>query len=99
MSSESISVWSVITVVMLPLLGGAFLLLWSRMDKHQDADKSHHDDMWKSIHEIQNKLEHHRVDSERRFVEDNDLRKLEERLDGRLERIEDKLDALRPKAS
>jgi hypothetical protein len=94
MGGESISVWSVLTVVMLPLLGGAFFLLWTRLDKHQDTDAIHHDNVWEAIHELRNGLQHHQVDCERRFVKTDDLRSLEERLDGRLGRIEGKLDAI-----
>jgi len=94
MGAESISLWSVLTAVMLPTLGGAFLLMWSRLDKHQEADATHHDDMWEAIGELRTGLQHHQVDSERRFVKTDDLRSLEERLDGRLGRIEGKLDAI-----
>ena len=36
----------------------------------------------------------HQVDFERRFVKTDDLRSLEERLDNRLGRIEDKIDSI-----
>lgn len=94
MAAETISLWSVLTVVMFPLLGSGFFLLWTRLDKHQDLDATHHDNVWEAIHELRTGLQHHQVDSERRFVKTDDLRSLEERLDGRLGRIEGKLDAI-----
>ncbi|HVI52905.1 MAG TPA: hypothetical protein VM661_16980 [Candidatus Sulfotelmatobacter sp.] len=94
MGAESISVWSVLTVVMLPLLGGGFFLLWTRLDKHQDGEATHHDNVWDAIHELRTWLQRHQVECERRFVKTDDLRSLEERLDGRLSRIEGKLDAI-----
>jgi len=94
MQADSISIWSVISVVLLPLLGGGFFLLWSRQDKHQETDATHHDNVWEAIHELRNKIQGLQVDCERRFVKTDDLRSLEERLDGRLGRIEDKLDAI-----
>jgi len=90
---NAISLWSVLTAIMFPLFGGGFVLLWGRLEKHQDVDSSHHDSMWDALNKLRTDLEHHRVDSERRFVKTDDLRSLEERLDSRLSRIEDKIDA------
>lgn len=96
MQGDPISLWSVVTAVMLPLFGAAFFLLWNRLDKHQEAVSMDQDNVWDAVRELRAGFQTHQVECERRFVKADDLRSLEERLDNRLSRIEDKLDCLVP---
>jgi len=93
MTSDSI--WSLLTAVMLPLSGGAFMLLWSRLERYQRTHEDTINNLWSAINHQREEVKNHRVDCERRFVKIEDHRLWEDRLDLRLGRIEDKLDGLR----
>ena len=92
MGTPDISLWSVITAILLPVLSGAFSLLWISLNKHKDDDAKAHDQMWMVINGLRADLQKYQVECERNFVRTNHLSALEERIDGRLGRIEDKID-------
>lgn len=83
--SETITVWQVLVVLLFPLLGGGFLLLWSR-----GAEQ------WAAIDAQRRDVASLQVEIERNFVRHEVLRALEARLDDRFDRIDGKLDRLVP---
>ena len=95
-ADASVSVWTVLTVVLMPLLGGAFMLLWHSLNNHTKQDADHHDQMWSAINRQRDDLAAHKVDSATNFSRKQEVRAeiaaLEERIVVRLDRMEQKLD-------
>ncbi|MBR9970804.1 hypothetical protein [Magnetospirillum sulfuroxidans] len=86
--SETITVWQVLVVLLFPLLGGGFVMLWTRGSEQ-----------WSAIDGLRREVSELKVEIERNFVRTDVLRMLEARLDDRFDRIDLKLDRLLPAKS
>ncbi len=86
--TETVSIWQIIVVILIPTNVGMFWLLWGR-----DAEQ------WRVIDALRRDLTDHEKACLTKFATTEGLTDLKKDLDGRLTRIEDKLDQALFKAS
>ncbi|MCR4341663.1 MAG: hypothetical protein NUW01_17445 [Gemmatimonadaceae bacterium] len=102
---EQITLWQVITLVFIPVIGGGFLLLYRKsesikaeivgmitgMTKRLDEDGR---DQWAKINQTAADLAKFQLDAERRFAKESDMKELIQALRADLKTIDEKLDYL-----
>lgn len=80
--------WQVVQAVVVPLAGGAWWLLWQRIAEIKAGSAL----VWAAINDDRAKSHAWQLAAEGRFAKNDDLRRLEERIEARFDRLEEKLD-------
>lgn len=81
MSTDAATLWNVLSVVVLPVVVGAFWLLWNRIATVAS-------ELWQAHDTFRRDLTLFQVEAERRFIKAQDLELLRNDLLRHLERIE-----------
>jgi len=96
---DTITLQEVVTGILVPVVAGGFWLLWHRahecmaaVDRLAAKDKASRDEIWNALNAERGNLQSHRVECERRFARVEELQRLEERIEDRFDRLEEKLD-------
>lgn len=84
-NGDTVSLWAVLTAILIPLMAGGFWLLWARIDGMRTDIK----DLWEALNSTREKQRVGDVEAERRFAKADDIRDLKDDLHKRLDRIED----------
>lgn len=91
-TNETITLWQVTTAVLLPVVVAGFWLVWGRIDKTAAVDKADRDDLWSAVNVQREAHAAYRVECERRFARGEDLKMLEEKIENRFDKLDEKLD-------
>lgn len=86
--NEPIAVWTVLQVVLIPVAGVGWWLLWGRGSEQ-----------WQAIDALRKEISDHQRDCLTRFATVDSVSDVKKDLDGRLDRIEGKLDRALARAS
>lgn len=103
--SEPVTVWQILTVIIFPIFGVSFWLLYNRQNKTDDNQTAAlngamknaskvADGLWESTNKTRDDLAAFQTEAERRYAKVEDVQVLGRRVERHLERIEDKLDHL-----
>lgn len=99
MTGEAVSTFTVISVILLPILLGVIAAMWWRMEKQRDEHEAQkqieaakRDEIWKRIDADAKERHNFELEAQRSFVRAASLQDLRSDFDRRLERIEQKLD-------
>jgi hypothetical protein len=89
---ENVSIWQVLTVLLFPIIVGAFWLLWARVAEVESRNDAKRNEIWQAMDEHRKEDHAYHVEAERRFVSVNAISELKTDFDRRFDRIEAKLD-------
>ena len=102
---ETITIWQVLTLLVFPVIGAGFWILWDRIGAVEDrrsveakaedeAGQAAARDVWGAINALRDEIKTFKVDALQRFVGPATVEGMEKRFEARLDRFEAKLDRL-----
>ena len=65
----------------MPVVAGAFGLVWKRQEKVVDTNEAHHDELWEAINEQRTRLADHRETLAKDYITKVDFNRLEAKID------------------
>lgn len=92
MSVGGITIWEVLTGLMVPAIGGCFWLLKADIARVERSNEKARKEIWEAIDAMRMAGHAFQLEAAKRFAPAEDLRELKGDIDKRLDRIEAKLD-------